>query len=619
VTARRSLAWIAGASLFLVRCSPEPEIERRVVTLHAPSACRVDASAYSFFYAAGDFQPTVDAPAYEGQFLSQAGVDLAKLPPSTRALVLDVSQGDLRWHGLGSLPERGPVDLLLWPDNGACALTGTTGARTGGVLAAIDEQHVLVTGGTNDAQTPRSVLLDLGTGAMAEVNASADLLLEREGPSVTAFAGGAIVAGGLGGGARAPSDTAERFVVGAGVDGTRIELGEPRAFHAAVTLGSGETLLVGGAGDAGGQLPLVTVEAIDPQARRSRTTGLAKLERGRIWPLAIRLASGEILVAGGAAALGGARVDTLEWLTPDGSARARRSRSLVMPAGSAIVALAGGGALAVLTRPPELDPAASFRNVWVISADGNPDPAVPIEGTIEEPRLFAGTDGGPVLFTGSRWLRWEPWLGAFEPMPDAQLVVGPARLSRDLSRDWNRPAFSTASPDGGLSLWLEEDGAVRGFRFSVRGPFTTEARARRLLTDDLHPFAPDRLVIPGETTAIRFDRRSGVTLDTGATIFLTDVTFARFSLSLTMDPARPPLVVVRDDAGKTFEIGGPQCPFTTAGSTLHIDRTATRASIRMDSGPTTSCDLPSSSRLGIGLRGGPATSTAKDLEILRVP
>lgn len=607
------------ASSLLVRCAPEPEIERRAVTLYAPRACSVDASAYAFFYASGDFQPTTEAPAYEGQFLSATGAELTQLPPSTRALVLDVAQGDFRWHGLAPLPPSGPVDALLWPAGASCALTGTTGPRTGGALVAFQGRYALVTGGTDAARAPRSWLVDLGTGALGELAADADLSMEREGASVTPHGEGVVVAGGIGGGSRAPSGSAERFVIGRGFDDARIELSEPRALHGAVTLVSGETLLVGGAGalDAGA-LPLNSLEVIDPQAGRARTTGLAKLERPRIAPTVVRLASGEVLVAGGAASVGGPRVDVLEWLAPDATSRARRSRDFLFPHGSALVPLPGGGALAVLALPPDTP---SRQNVWVISADGNPDPAPPLEGEVTQPRLFSGAEGAPVLHAGGRWLRWEPWLGAFVPMPGAALATGPAPRRVDPADDGSRLQRTVTSPDDGLALWLDEDGSVHGLRFAVRGPFATEPRDRKLLVEGTRPFVPDRLVLPELTTSLRFERGRGLSLDVDATVYLADATFARFSLTAGVEPGRAPLVLLRDALGVAHAVGGPECPLRGAGDTIHVVRDAggVRAGFAPDALERCEIPLAERARVQLGLRGGPDGSVVRAVELLRTP
>ena len=62
-------------------------------------------------------------------------------------------------------------------------------------------------------------------------------------------------------------------------------------------LATGETLLVGGIGQFG--VPLATMEIVDPKTRRYRTSGVATLLVPRSSPTVLRLASGEIMVAGG--------------------------------------------------------------------------------------------------------------------------------------------------------------------------------------------------------------------------------------------------------------------------------------------------------------------------------
>ena len=58
-------------------------------------------------------------------------------------------------------------------------------------------------------------------------------------------------------------------------------------------------------------------------------------------------------------------------------------------------------------------PTAGFQNVWVISASGDVDHATAIVGSLTDAVLFDGTEQEPVLWTGDRWLVWQPWQGVF--------------------------------------------------------------------------------------------------------------------------------------------------------------------------------------------------------------
>ena len=117
----------------------------------------------------------------------------------------------------------------------------------------------------------------------------------------------------------------------------------------------------------------------------------------------------------------------LEWFSADAKAHTKRSQPLVAGDERAFVPLEGGGVLAVV-RPST--GVTDFKTVCVISADGVIEPALPIDpATLDTVRLFPGSGGAPVLWTGRRWLRWQPWFGAFQPIADA-----PAELTNSQAR-----------------------------------------------------------------------------------------------------------------------------------------------------------------------------------------
>ena len=306
----------------------------------------------------------------------------------------------------------------------------------------------------------------------------------------------------------------------------RIDLSEPRTRHGAVVLSTGETLLVGGRGPAG---PLRTMEIVDPVTRRARTAGVALLNVARERPTVLRLSSGEILVAGGLDASKN-EVPTLEWFAPDASRATKRPVDLVTGQERAFVALEAGGALAVIR--PQSGPS-DFKTVWVISADGTLEPALPINpAEIDTVRLFAGAEGAPALWTGRRWMRWSPWFGGFEPLanaPDPQKDSAPGpRLD------------IIANGDSGLALWLDDRGDaglnVTGFRFATRTRFG--AVPKPLLVNGTEQLAPDRLAgTPG--SSIQLDPARGLVLGSGASAFLSDVTFADFELEVDITAAAP--------------------------------------------------------------------------------
>jgi hypothetical protein len=384
---------------------------------------------------------------------------------------------------------------------------------------------------------------------------------------------------------------------------TRVELSEPRAKHGAVVLSTGETLLVGGIGSDGKRLN--SMEIIDPVTRNYRTNGVALLQVPRANPTVMRLASGEVFVAGGTNNRN-EEVPTLEWFTPDASRPSRRSIDLVTGAERAFVPLQAGGVLAVIK--PET-PSATFPTVWVISADGTPEPANPIDPTtLDTVRLFPGTEGAPVLWTGKRWMRWDPWFSVFLPIADAP-PNGPNTMA-------------IASGDDGLALWLDDRGDagmnVTGFRFATRSRFGTVPSP--LLADGPGGLAPDR-VTGFVTSSLRFLPGQGLELGPGAGAFLTDFTFADVDVDLEV-LSTAPSIVLREDGGREFEIGGAACPLTRpGGQSLHVERVGKRVRVRLDDGELRQCptELPPGVRVAVGLRGaaGGGVSLARNLRVTR--
>jgi hypothetical protein len=599
-------AFLALASVAMLACRPDPRVEERVVTLHTPRACALEpARAFAQLYPAGDFEPGAIG-AFEALFLREKGRALASFPVDTRALLVDASegQGARRWRGIVPVRPGGAVDVLAWPAGEACRLTADVERRQATAIGAIDERRVLVVGGrsASGASIPRSYLADMTTGDVLPLRFG--VASPRDRPTITPFgkaadglAAGALVAGGRVPDTGTPLDTAEVFVAtAAGGDFVAEKIAiEPRADHAAVVLRTGETLLVGGAGRDG---LLRAMQIVDPASRRAISQGVATLRVPRRSPTAIRLASGEILVGGGTDADGRA-VATIEFFRADASAPAKREIELKPGAREAFVALPAGGALVVMSS----DPPAS-TTVWVITGDGVLEAGIPVAG-LGDVALFPGTEGAPVLWTGSRWLRWAPWSGTFQPVSN-----GPAAGPRE---------GVGAAPDGGLVVWLSDDldqgMHVWGFRHGARGPYQSTPRA--LLSDGPAYVTPDRL--PGESARYD-DRKKGLVLANGATALVADATFARVSVDVESPSGGAPLVVLRDDLDAEVVVGGPSCPLVI-GSRIHVerDREVVRASV--DRGPLVTCAtrLPRDARVSVAVRSGPSPAFVTSLTVTRVP
>jgi hypothetical protein len=608
---RPGVATIAMAAIGIPGCTKDPEIRERGVFVFSPRSCPALApDAATTITATGDFASTT-APKAEAR-LGEIGRRMDSLPSDARALVVGVRQGPDEYVGLREVPPEGPINILVWRQAEACALTRDVERRSGSALAVFD-RHMMIVGGrsVSGEQVPSTFVGDLTTGAIERLAFGSNTRRAR--PSVTAFGrvdgdlAAALVAGGEDPDTRAPLQTAELYVPKRGAasdvgefDRERIELSEPRAQHGAVVLANGATLLVGGRGTGG---PLRSMEIIDPSTRRARTAGVALLRVARKDPTVLRLANGEILVAGGRDATD-APVPTLEWFSPDASRPTKRAVDLVTGKERAFVALDAGGALAVII-PDRIEP--DFKTVWRISADGTLEPAEPLDPeSLETLRLFDGAGSAPVLWTGRAWLRWTPWGGAFQPIANAP-ARGPAADA------------PIVNGDPGLALWLEDNGQtmnVSGFRFAARTRF--DALPSELLISGPDLFAPDRLA-GGE--AIRVDPDQGVLLGPGASVFLPDVTFADFDVTIEVT-AGPTSIVLRRETGEELAIGGAECAFAQAATrTIAVERRGASVSVRVDGGEQRACPplLEANARVFVGLRGSQAAplSGARNFRILR--
>ena len=309
-------------------------------------------------------------------------------------------------------------------------------------------------------------------------------------------------------------------------------------------------------------------------------------------PVVMRLSSssagspvpgGEILVAGGVDA-SGAPVSTLEWFSSDAST-STGTQELVSSSIEAFVPLGAGGALAVIANVA--------ANVWVISADHGLQPATSIPGSITDVRLFDGADGAPVLWTGDRWLVWQPWAGAFTSLASAIGAGGPT-------------GDPIASPEPGLGVWINGT-SVSALRSGTRGPYATTPPL--VFTDTTAAsfsayVAPDRLVLSGVPGPLTLDPENGLTLEPGASVFVTDATFASFTLQAQTPTAAPPSIVLRDQTGIETVLDGSVCSFR-AGSTLHVERDGDTVSASVDGGPLVACSVAPApgARVSIGVRG----------------
>lgn len=624
---RRGLISAVVAMLALGACTLDPEIEQRPLVVRTLRACPVAQSeAFSVVYANGDFETSGSTVA--SLFLREVGRELTGLPAGTRSLIVDVSHPSksIDWRGTAMVPPSGPVDVLVWPGGEVCEWSRNVESRANPSFAVFGHHAMIAGAETTGGAVPLTFVADLRTGVLQELELG--VATRRTRATITAFRktpgeepSSALVAGGEDPDTGAPLATAEIYTPNPSVEGAigdfereRIDLTEARTKHGAVELVTGETLLVGGIGVRG--TPIGTMEIVDPKTRRSRSAGVQSLEAPRSSPTVLRLASGEILVAGGIGERNVA-VTTLEWFSPDARTRTKRSVGLVSGAERSFVALDSGGALAVVS-PSGAAP--DFSTVWVISADGSLASAIPLDpALLEKVRLFPGANGAPVLWTGERWLRWEPWFGTFKPISDGPFGT---RVLTDGTRIANGPVGSAiANGDSGLALWLDDRAGamfLRGYRFDTRSAYG--AAPNPMLVESTIGLAPDRLAgLPG--SSISFTKGRGLEMREGASAFVTDLTFADVNVDVDfVDQAAA--VVLRQTNGRELSVGGAECAIAqTAKKSLHVERIKRRVTVTIDGTDTRTCptELDEGTRVAIGLRGlgGPMVSAATNLRVVR--
>jgi hypothetical protein len=203
--------------------------------------------------------------------LADAPVRLEDLPVDTLGYRLALETGDFDGLSLaraGSAGER--FDALLLPEARACTVRAEAlPALEGSAQALIAGADLLIAGGTEAGQgVQRAWVLRVADPGLAALEEDRDLAVERAGA-------------------------------------------------AAVSL-EAETWLLGGATNASvGNAALDSFERFDV-ASGSFTGALGRMRARRYRPAALRLPDGSVLVAGGAASVGGEQLTSIETIAPDG-------------------------------------------------------------------------------------------------------------------------------------------------------------------------------------------------------------------------------------------------------------------------------------------------------------
>ncbi len=499
------------------------------VAPYVPAACGDATGALVTYTGLGDFAQT--SAASQVAPLGASGVALTQLPTASREIVLTPAGGAAdagAWAGAALVPDAGAVEILTLPVNRACPLSSQVplAGDPGASIGMIDGSHAILLG-----ETYPPFVVDFGTGAITQLPASLSLTPPRDYATITPFGSGALIAGGqdptTGG---EPQSTFVVYTPGPGGApgsfGSLVQLRSgDRTHHAAVALADGRVLLVGGTSGAS-QALLTDIDVLEPAAPPVVTQLVKRLHVGRTLPTVLALPDGEVFIGGGLDASGNP-VASVEWLKPDLTWGGMQTLCSVA-AGQGFAATEGGAVLAVFatTATP------GCSNVHLLRSSGVED-APPLDPPPGFVRLFAGAQASPVLMTGaSAALRWNPWTATFTSL-------GPGSLG--LSSPTT--AFLSATP--GLAAWLGEDSNVWTLRFDTHGPYATDfAHGDYLLTDDEFT-APDRL--PGPDVSFAVD--AGASLSNGASVWLTDATFAAVTLSVVLPEGGAASVLLRDPSG----------------------------------------------------------------------
>jgi hypothetical protein len=161
---------------------------------------------------------------------------------------------------------------------------------------------------------------------------------------------------------------------------------------------------------------------------------------------------------------------------------------------------------------------------------------------------------------------------------------------------------------------------VNGWRFAARTRFDLVPSA--LLVNGPGELAPDRFV-GGANASIRFDANRGLVLGDGASAFLTDVTFADFSLEVDVVGAAPS-VILRPESAREYAVGGGECAFgQSAQRSLFVVRRGSTVRVGVDGGELRTCpmEIDRAARVSVGLRGaasGVVDSGARNLRVTRL-
>jgi len=641
---------VAAASTLLSGCDSSPAARVAIAAHYVPACAPTVASAPTQLQliALGDFDRSNDSVSI---LSSNASLQALGLPANTRGVELE-TLGDQGYWGTGTRDTHNQISVLLWPREEACELaqfTPGSGTAAGGardwLLAASTRSSSLLSLSAAPAPADASVVglsVDLGTARVTELGPGQGLGSPRRFASLSELGARFIVAGGLDPETLRARGDAEIFdPVRGSFEATRVALASPRARHAALSLPSGATLLIGGESELG--LPLGSVEVISPDTTRPGRS-LELLAEPRVAPTALLLGDGRILVGGGyrwaeaASPEPATRAKTpsssLEFLSfdlADVAAAPIRLEPAALDRG--FVELAAGSALAVGGCTPGVregdclpcgeSSGCISREVWWIDPQGQEHPLEPLPTSLAAaaPRLVAAAEGAPWLIANGRLARFDPWEARFRAVDEvAQAPLDPLL-----------PTPVAVGP--GLFVWLQDsDEATQlfGFYSSQRGPLSQDVAP--LLVGSGRAVVPHRPPTTQTDPAVtlRYGVATGLELaGSAAVVSIADTDYASFTLDLTLAAGPAPLLRLGGrgaSAGESTSFGGLECAWPdfapptpedpTSWVRLRVQRSADGVSLLLAGAPgaatptpTEACRRSLPDRVSIELLGTPLGTT----------
>jgi len=575
---------VAVASALLASCdSATPE--RVAIRAHYVPACAptVDsAPAQLELIALGDFDRSNDSVSILSSNAAQQ--DLA-LPRDTRAVELS-TLGDRGYWGTGVLDAHNQIPVLLWPRERACqlarlALPANSADWLFAASADAAELYGLSAQPGESGGAPAGLSIDLGTAQIQELGPDQGLGSPRRFASLSALAGHLVIAGGIDPEGNRHRSDAELFDrVQHRFEPTRLQLASPRARHAALSLPSGATLLIGGESEDGDALG--SVELISADASHS-ARALQLLATPRIQPSALLLGDGRILVGGGYAWAASARdpraarqpIASVEFLSAELTDRSSVPLRLEPAAlDRAFVELAAGSALAVggcdpLARESECLPCANgsgciVRDVWWIDPQSTLHALepLPLELAAAEPKLVAAAEGSPWLIANGRLARFDPWQARFVAVDDVRFDPLAAQSPQPLA----------LAP--GLFVWLQQNAdsiELLGLHSTQRGRLTQDVAP--LLVGSGRGVVPLRPATGAQGEAgvtLRYSVANGLELSgSSAVASIADTDYASFTLDLSLAAGPAPLLRLAgasEAASESASFGGLECAWPDFGA-----------------------------------------------------